>query len=54
MKILPLFLSLGLQYWKLSVFLQSQTAVVAHSVRALVCGTRGSGFESHHPPKMPQ
>ena len=25
--------------------------VVAQSVRALVCGTRGRGFESHHPPQ---
>ncbi len=24
--------------------------VVAQLVRALVCGTKGRGFESHHPP----
>jgi hypothetical protein len=26
---------------------------VAQSVRALVCGTRGCGFESHLPPHFP-
>lgn len=25
--------------------------VVAQLVRALVCGTKGRGFESHHPPR---
>ena len=26
--------------------------VVAQSVRALVCGAGGRGFETHHPPQI--
>jgi hypothetical protein len=32
------------------LYLRPQTVVVAQSVRALVCGSRGRGFDPHHPP----
>ncbi len=35
------------------VYLHLQkTVVVAQLVRALDCGSRGRGFESHHPPSF--
>jgi hypothetical protein len=35
----------------MSIFGASNTVVVAQLVRALDCGSRGRGFEPHHPPK---
>ena len=33
------------------IYLSKFMVVVAQLVRALDCGSRGRGFESHHPPK---
>ncbi len=35
----------------MSIFGASNTVVVAQLVRALDCGSRGRGFEPHHPPE---